>query len=101
MVRPSGSQTETWQWQPFPVRWGNGFGMNVARYPCFSAIDFTMYLKNACRSAVVRQSAYSQFISNCPLASSWSFWYGFQPSSVMASQISLITSYRRIRAAWS
>ena len=26
--------------------------MNVARNPCFSAIDFTMNLKNACRSAV-------------------------------------------------
>ena len=34
---------------------GNGFGMKVARSPCFSAIDFTMYLKKACRSAVLQR----------------------------------------------
>ena len=57
--------------------------MNVARSPCRSATDFTMNRKKAWRSAVPRQSVYSQFISNWPFASSWSFWYGFQPSSTM------------------
>jgi len=61
-------------WQPLPVRFRNGFGMKEARKPCFSAIDLTIYLKKAWRSAVVRQSSNSQFISNWPLASSWSFW---------------------------
>ena len=37
--------TETCTWQPLPVRFGNGFGMKVARRPCFSAIDLTMNLK--------------------------------------------------------
>ena len=37
--------SETWAWQPLPVRSTNGFGMKVARKPCFSAIDFAMYLK--------------------------------------------------------
>ena len=66
--------------------------MNVARSPCFSAIDFTMNLKNAWRSAVTMQSSYSQFISNWPLASSWSFWYVPHPSASIASQISEMTS---------
>ena len=66
--------------------------MKVARRPCFSAIDLAMNLKNECRSAVTRASSNSQFISNWPLASSWSFWYGPQPSASMASQISAITS---------
>ena len=48
--------------------------MKVARRPCFSAIDLTMNLKKACLSAVRRQVSYSQFISNWPFASSWSFW---------------------------
>ena len=51
-------------WQPLPVRCGNGLGMKVARSPCFSAIDLTMYLKKACRSAVFSAESYSQFISN-------------------------------------
>src|ERR1700678_2029415 len=55
---------ETCMWHPLPVRFENGFGMNVARKPCFSATDFTMNLKNACRSAVSSASSYSQFISN-------------------------------------
>ena len=42
-------------WQPLPVRLANGFGMKVARSPCFSAIDFTMYLKKACLSAVTQR----------------------------------------------
>ena len=48
----------------------NGFGMKVARSPCFSAIDFTMNLKKASRSAVTSASLKFQLISNCPLASS-------------------------------
>ena len=54
-VLPSLSQTEMWAWQPLPVRPGKGFGMNVARRPCFSAIDLTMNLKNECRSAVTQR----------------------------------------------
>jgi hypothetical protein len=30
----------------------NGFGMKVARKPCLSAIDLTMYLKKMCLSGV-------------------------------------------------
>ena len=60
-------------WQPLPVSVGKGFGMKVARSPCFSAMDFTMYLKKACLSAVFSASSYCQFIANCPFASSWSF----------------------------
>ena len=44
--------SEVCMWQPLPVRLENGLGMKVARSPCFSAIDFTMYLKKACLSAV-------------------------------------------------
>src|SRR5882757_6261387 len=84
--------SDTCAWQPLPVRLANGFGMKVARRPFFSAIDFTMNLKNACRSAVVSAESYSQFISNWPLASSWSFWYGPQPSVIMQSQISVMVS---------
>ena len=51
---------------------GGGRGMKVARRPCFSAIDRAMYLKKACRSAVTSASSNCQFISNWPLASSWS-----------------------------
>jgi hypothetical protein len=48
--------------------------MKVARRPCFSAIDFAMNLKKTWRSAVsFSASSYSQFISNWPFASSWSF----------------------------
>ena len=50
-------QSDTWAWQPEPVRLANGFGMKVARSPCFSAIDFTMYLKKAWRSAVTSMSS--------------------------------------------
>jgi hypothetical protein len=71
---PAVFHTETWQWQPLPVRPGNGFGMKVARRPCRSATDRTMNLKKACLSAVASASSYSQFISNWPFASSWSFW---------------------------
>jgi hypothetical protein len=48
--------------------------MKVARNPCFSATDLVMNLKKECLSAVARASSNSQFISNWPLASSWSFW---------------------------
>lgn len=34
----------------------------------------SMNLKKAWRSAVTSAASYPQFISNCPLASSWSFW---------------------------
>ena len=61
-------------WQPVPVSSANGFGINVARMPCRSAIVRTMYLKNECRSAVTSAVSYIQFISNWPFASSWSFW---------------------------
>ena len=54
---PALFQTETWAWQPLPVRFENGFGMKVARSPCFSASDFTMYLKKTCRSAVTSASS--------------------------------------------
>jgi hypothetical protein len=74
LVAPAASQTETCTWQPLPVSPANGFGMKVARSPCFSATDLTMNLKNECRSAVISASSKSQFISNWPLASSWSFW---------------------------
>ncbi len=74
LVVPALSQTEMCTWQPLPVRPAKGFGMKVARSPCFSAIDFTMNLKNEWRSAVTRASSKFQFISNWPLASSWSFW---------------------------
>ena len=74
------------------MRLANGFGMKVARSPCFSAIDLTMNLKNACLSAVFSAESYSQFISNWPFASSWSFWYGPQPSAIMQSQISVIVA---------
>src|SRR4030095_14158376 len=57
LVLPPLSQTETWAWQPLPVRFMNGLGMKVARIPCFSAIDRAMYLKNTCRSVVSRQSS--------------------------------------------
>ena len=89
---PSLSQSDTWAWQPLPVSVRNGFGMKVARRPCFSASAFTMNLKKAWRSAVTSASANVQFISNWPFASSWSFWYGSQPSACIASQISLISS---------
>ena len=39
LVVPALSHTEMWAWQPLPVRPGKGFGMNVARSPCFSATD--------------------------------------------------------------
>jgi hypothetical protein len=103
--RPSGSaasakrvspvsvdQAEMWAWQPEPVRSRNGLGMKVARRPCFSAMERTMYLKKAWRSAVSSTGPNPQFISNWPFASSWSFWYGSQPSTCMASQISVMTS---------
>ena len=64
------SWSERCAWQPLPVRWANGFGMKVARSPCSSASERTMYLKNETRSAVVRTSSKSQLISNWPLASS-------------------------------
>ena len=84
--------SDTCAWQPLPVRFANGFGMKVARRPCFSAIDLTMNLKNACLSAVFSALSYSQFISNWPFASSWSFWYGPQPSAIMQSQISVMVA---------
>ena len=31
-----------WKWQPLPVRWPNGFGMNVAIIPRSCASDSTM-----------------------------------------------------------
>ena len=31
--------SETCAWQPLPVRLAKGFGMKVARSPCFSASD--------------------------------------------------------------
>ena len=31
-----------WKWQPLPVRWANGFGMNVAIIPRSCASDSTM-----------------------------------------------------------
>tara|TARA_B110001452_G_scaffold186790_1_gene157237 strand:+ start:1906 stop:2055 length:150 start_codon:yes stop_codon:yes gene_type:complete len=34
----------------------NGFGMKVARSPCFSASERAMYLKNVTRSAVTSAS---------------------------------------------
>ena len=37
---------------PLPVRLANGFGIKVARKPCFSAMALTIYLKKAMRSAV-------------------------------------------------
>ena len=51
------SCNEQWQCADEPVRFENGFAMNVARRLCFSASERTMNLKNACLSAVVRQSA--------------------------------------------
>ena len=51
-----------------------------------------MNLKKTWRSAVSSESSYCQFISNCPFASSWSLWYGCQPSASIASLISAITS---------
>ena len=50
-------QTEMCAWQPDPVRLANGFGMKVARMPCFSAMVRTMYLKNTWRSAVTSAGA--------------------------------------------
>ena len=91
-VSPLPFQTETCTWQPLPVRWEKGLGMNVARSPWRSAIDLTMNLKKQSWSAVVSASAKSQLISNCPFASSWSFWYGPQPSAVMVEQMSATTS---------
>ena len=38
----SPSQSDMWKWHPFPVRWENGFGMNVAIIPCCSASVCTM-----------------------------------------------------------
>ncbi len=35
----------------------NGFGMKVARVPCFSAIALVMYLKKVCLSAVFSASS--------------------------------------------
>ena len=67
------SHTDICTWHPLPVRLVNGFGMNVARSPCFSATDFVMNLKNEWRSAVRSASSKFQFISNWPFASSWSF----------------------------
>jgi hypothetical protein len=61
-------------WQPLPVSPSTGLGMKVARKPCFSATDLTMNLKKLCLSAVASASSNSQFISNWPFASSWSFW---------------------------
>ena len=55
LARPSTSRHATWQ--PLPVRPGKGLGMKVARSPCFSAIDFTMYLKKEWRSAVTSASS--------------------------------------------
>ena len=95
------SWSERCAWQPLPVRWANGFGMKVARRPCASASERTMYLKNETRSAVVRTSSKSQLISNWPLASSWSAWYGPQPSASMFSQSEEMRSYRRISACAS
>ena len=31
-----------WKWQPLPVRWANGLGMNVAISPCSWASASTM-----------------------------------------------------------
>ena len=38
----SPSQSDMWKWQPFPVRFENGFGMKVAIIPCCSASVCTM-----------------------------------------------------------
>ena len=46
---------EIWAWQPFPVKFSNGLGINVALKPCFSAIVLTINLKNVCLSAVTKQ----------------------------------------------
>ena len=49
-------QTETCAWQPLPVKLVNGYGINVALKPCFSAKLLTINLKKTCLSAVVKQS---------------------------------------------
>ena len=43
-------------WQPLPVKLLNGFGINVALRPCFSAKFLTINLKKTCLSAVTKQS---------------------------------------------
>ena len=38
----SPSHKDMWKWQPLPVRFENGFGMNVASIPCCCASVCTM-----------------------------------------------------------
>ena len=66
--------------------------MKVARSPCFSAIDFTIYLKNEWRSAVT--SAVVVFPVHLELAVSVLVivLIGLPAHSNMLSQISEITS---------
>ena len=78
-----------------------GWLRTEATYPCFSAMDLVMYLAKAWRSAVTSALSNSQLISNWPLPSSWSAWYGPQPSASIAVTISEMKSYRFMSAAWS
>mmetsp|Transcript_67568 Transcript_67568/g.152916 ORF Transcript_67568/g.152916 Transcript_67568/m.152916 type:complete len:233 (+) Transcript_67568:527-1225(+) len=94
------SWSERWAWQPDPVRSAKGLGMKVALKPRSSASDRTMYLNSTTLSAVTRQSAKSKLISNWPLASSWSAWYGPQPILSMCSHRVETRPYRRI-SAWA
>mmetsp|Transcript_16557 Transcript_16557/g.53139 ORF Transcript_16557/g.53139 Transcript_16557/m.53139 type:complete len:233 (+) Transcript_16557:437-1135(+) len=93
--------SERCAWQPEPVSDANGLGINVARSPARSASERTMYLKSTTRSAVTRASSKSQLISNWPLASSWSAWYGPQPSCSMCLTSVEMSSYRRMSACAS
>ncbi len=93
LVLPALSHTEMWAWQPLPVRPWNGFGMKVARRPCFSAIDLTMNLKKECLSAVAER------IVEGPVHLELDRWHprgrsGRRPSrsASMWSQISAMTS---------
>ena len=50
----------------------NGFGMKVARRPCFSAIVFDHVFEEDMAVGGHRAIVIAQFISNWPFASSWS-----------------------------
>src|SRR6266853_964101 len=62
--------TDTWKWAPLPVRFENGFGMNVAIMPCLRAISLAAIFTKVKLSADLSASAYVKLISNWPLPSS-------------------------------